>query len=139
MILVEFLQARLAEDELIALAATDGSPRWKTHYDFRDVKDDQGHYVVQADTVHPSLEQAAHIARYSPARVLQEVEAKRLVLADYLRHEAEGDLLRRGITEDILRSLCAVYAEHPDYNAVVGRGPNPHPDGTSREQRPGGG
>jgi hypothetical protein len=114
--LVEFLQARLSEDELIALAATDGSPRWHTSYDYRDVKDEQGHFVVEADSQRPSLEQAAHIARHSPAHVLQDVEAKRLVIADYLRHDADGDLLRRGVTEDILRALCSVYAEHPDYN-----------------------
>jgi hypothetical protein len=114
--LVEFLQARLTEDELMAVAAIDGSPSWQTHYDFRDVKDDQGHYVVQAETVHPSLEQAGHIARHSPARVLREVEAKRLVIADYLRYDADGDLLRRAVTEDILRALCSVYSEHPDYN-----------------------
>jgi hypothetical protein len=114
--LVEFLQARLIEDELMAVAAIDGSPSWQTHYDFRDVKDDQGHYVVQAENVHPSLEQAGHIARHSPARVLREVEAKRLVIADYLRYDADGDLLRRAVTEDILRALCSVYSEHPDYN-----------------------
>lgn len=116
MTMVEFLQARLAEDDLIALTATDGSPQWMTLYDYRDVKDDEGHYVVQADTRHPSLEQAAHIARHCPARVLREVEAKRAVIAEFLRCEAVGDLLGRGIIEDILRSLCSVYAEHPEYN-----------------------
>lgn len=116
MTLVEFLQARLAEDELIALTATDGSPQWRTNYDYRDVKDDEGHYVVQADTQHPTLEQAAHIARHCPAHVLREVEAKRAVIADFLRRDAAGDLLGRGVIEDILRSLCSVYAEHPKYN-----------------------
>ncbi|PZS13677.1 MAG: hypothetical protein DLM57_16100 [Pseudonocardiales bacterium] len=115
MTLVEFLQARLAEDELIALAATDGSQQWRTHYDYRDVKDEDGHYVVQADTRRPSLEQAAHIARHCPARVLREVEAKRAVIADYLRHDAAGDLLERDAVEDLLEELCSVYADHPDY------------------------
>jgi hypothetical protein len=114
--LVEFLQARLAEDELTALAAVDGSPRWRASYDYRDVKDDEGHYVVQADSLHPSVEQAAHIARHSPARVLAEVEAKREVIADYLRLDAAGEVLERGIVEDILRCLCSIYTEHPDYN-----------------------
>jgi hypothetical protein len=116
MTLVEFLQARLSEDELIALAAVDGSPQWRSSYDYRDVKDEQGHYVVQADARHPSVEQAAHMARHSPARVLADVAAKRAVIADYLRHEATGDLLARGVVEDILRGLCSVHAEHPDYN-----------------------
>lgn len=113
---VEFLMARLAEDELTALAAVDGSPRWRSNYQYRDVKDEDGHYVVQADSRHPSIEQAAHIARHNPARVLSEVEAKRAAIADYLRLDASGDLLARGIGEDILRAMCAVYAEHPDCN-----------------------
>ena len=116
MTLVEFLQARLAEDELTALAAVDGSPRWWGSYDYRDVKDEEGHYIVQADSRHPSVQQAAHIARHCPARVLAEVEAKRAVIADYLRLDASGDLLERGIVEDILRGFSAVYVDHPDYN-----------------------
>jgi len=116
MTLVEFLQARLAEDELIALAAVDGSPQWRSSYDYRDVKDEQGHYVIQADSRHPNLQQTAHIARHCPARVLADVEAKRDVIAAYLRHDATGDLLERGVVEDTLRSLCSVYAGHPDYN-----------------------
>jgi hypothetical protein len=116
MTLVEFLQARLAEDELTALAAVDDSPHWRASYDYRDVKDEHGHYVVQADPRYPSLEQAAHIARHSPARVLADVEAKRAVIADYLRLDAAGELLARGRVEDILRSLCSVFSEHPDYN-----------------------
>jgi len=113
---VEFLQARLVEDELTALAAVDGSSRWRTSYHYRDVKDEHGRYVVQADSRHPSVEQAAHIARQCPARVLAEVEAKRLVIADYLRLDAAGDVLARGIVEDVLRGLCSAYSEHPDYN-----------------------
>lgn len=116
MTVVEFLQARLADDELTALAATDGSPRWRSRYDYRDVKDEQGHYVVQADTRHPSLEQAAHIARHCPDRVLTEVAAKRALIADYLRLDAAGDLLARGVVENILRLLCSAYSDHKDYN-----------------------
>lgn len=116
MTIVEFLQARLAEDELIALAAIDGVAQWRAHYDFRDVKDEQGHFVVQADTLHPSLEQAAHIARHCPARALLDVKAKRAVIAEYLRCDAAGDLLGRGVAEDIMRGLCWAYAEHADYN-----------------------
>jgi hypothetical protein len=113
--LVEFLQARLAEDELTALAAVDGTPRWRPSYDYRDVKDDEGHYVVQADSRYPSIQQAAHMARHCPARVLAEVEAKRDAIADYLRLDAAGDLLARAVVEDILRGPCSVYSEHPDY------------------------
>ena len=73
MTVVEFLEARVAEDELTAQAAVDGSPSWRVFYDYRDVKDADGHYVVQADGSYPSAEQAAHIARHDPARVLRGV------------------------------------------------------------------
>jgi len=114
--LLEFLQARLTEDELTALAATEGSPAWRSSLAFRDVKDEHGHFVVEADRHHPSVEQAAHIARHSPARALADVEAKRRVIADYLRSDAAGELLERGALENILRHLSVAYADHPDYN-----------------------
>ena len=114
--LLEFLQARLTEDELSAVAAIDGSPVWRSSLTFRDVKDDDGRYVIAADRLHPSAEQAAHIARHGPARVLADVEAWRLVIADYLRLDAAGDVLERGVIEDVLRHLATVYADHPDYN-----------------------
>lgn len=116
MTLLEFLQARLTEDELTALAAVDGSPTWRSSLDYRDVKDDLGHYVVEADPLRPSLGQAAHIARHSPARVLADVQAARAAIADYLRLDAAGELLERGAVENILRLLCAVHSDHPDYN-----------------------
>jgi hypothetical protein len=114
--LLEFVQARVTEDELTALAAIEGSPRWHSSLAFRDVKDEHGRYVVEADRHHPTVEQAAHIARHSPARVLLDVEVKRLVIADYLRLDAAGDLLERGVLESVLRHLASAYADHPDYN-----------------------
>lgn len=116
MTLLEFLQARLTEEALTALAAVDGSPRWRNSLTFRDVKDEDGHYVVEADRQHPSVEQAAHIAHHCPARVLAEVEMKRLVIADYIRADAYGELLERDVLENVLRHMSSLYAEHPDYN-----------------------
>jgi hypothetical protein len=43
MSLVEFLEARLAEDELTAKAAIDGTADWHALYTYRDVKDSDGH------------------------------------------------------------------------------------------------
>jgi hypothetical protein len=116
MTIVEFLEDRLAEDEMTANAAIDVSPEWQTHYDYRDVKDVEGHFVVQADSRHPSAEQAAHIARYSPARVLRECEAKRAVIADFLRRDALGELAARTAVEDVLKALSTVYSQHPDFD-----------------------
>jgi hypothetical protein len=117
MTIVEFLEARIAEDELTAQAAFEGSPEWRTHYDYRDVKDSEGHFVIQADSAHPTVEQAAHIARHSPARVLRECEVKRATIAEFLRRDALDDLPGRTVVEDVLRSFCSVYADHPDYDA----------------------
>jgi hypothetical protein len=114
--LLEFLQVRLTEDELTALAAIEGAAQWRSSLAFRDVKDEDGRFVVEADRHHPSVEQAAHIARQCPARVLAEVEGKRLVIADYLRSDARGDVLERGVIEGVLRCLATVYADHADYN-----------------------
>ena len=116
MTIVEFLEARLAEDELTAHAAIDVAPDWRTHYDYRDVKDLDCTYVVQADSRHPTTAQAAHIARHSPARVLRECEAKRAIIADFLRRDALGDLPGRSAVEDTLRAIGAVYCHHPDYD-----------------------
>ena len=69
MTLVEFLEARLVEDELTANAANDGAADWHVFYAYRDIKDGDGHYVVLAHRQYPSVEQAVHIARHSPAPV----------------------------------------------------------------------
>lgn len=116
MTIVEFLEARLTEDELTAQAATDASPEWETHYDYRDVKDLEGHFVVQADSHHPTTTQAAHIALHSPARALRECEAKRAIIADFLRRDALGDLPGRSAVEDTLKAISVVYSRHPDYD-----------------------
>ncbi len=116
MTVVEFLEARLTEDELTAHAAIEGSPDWQAHYDYRDVKDADGHYVVLADSRYPTAEQAAHIARHSPARVLAECEIKRSLIAEFLRHDALGDVAGRSVLEDTLRAISSAYSGHPDYD-----------------------
>ena len=114
MTLVEFLEARLAEDELIAGAAIEGAADWHVLYTYRDVKDSDGRYVILADSRYPTVEQAAHIARCSPARILRQCEAARAIIAEFLRLDALGDLSGCSATEDALRQLAMVYADHPD-------------------------
>lgn len=54
-----------------------------------------------------------HIIRHDPARVLAEVEAKRRVVNRIANH---ADLMGWDeVHGDVLRSLAAVYADHPDY------------------------
>lgn len=126
--LVEFLRARLDEDEEAGKAATPG-PWRATH------RDDGTHHVFAAsdrkvhrdggyppdwpeDVVNPTAD-ADHIARYDPARVLREVEAKRRILADYERYATERRRAMGGWYDEgaspILAVLAAVYADHPDY------------------------
>jgi hypothetical protein len=116
MTLVEFLEARLAEDELIASAAIEGAADWRAFYTYRDVKDSDGRYVILADSRYPTVEQAAHIARYSPARILRQCEAVRAIIAEFLRFDALGDLSGRSATENALVHLAKVHADHPDFD-----------------------
>jgi hypothetical protein len=116
MTVVEFLEARLAEDELTATAAIDGAADWHAFYAYRDVKDGDGHYVVLADGKCPTVEQAAHIARHSPARILRQSEAVRVVIADFLRLDALGDLSGAAVAEAALKQLAAVHWEHADFD-----------------------
>jgi hypothetical protein len=115
MTLVEFLEARLAEDELTATAAIEGSADWHAFYAYRDVKDGDGHYVVLADAQCPTAEQAAHIARHSPDRILRQCEAARAVIAEFLRLDAFGDLSGRAVAETALKQLASVHSDHADF------------------------
>jgi hypothetical protein len=116
MTIVEFLEERLAEDELIATAAIDDAADWHVLYAYRDIKDASGQYVVLADSRYPTVEQAAHIARHSPARILRQCEAARAVISEFLRLDALGDLPGRSATEIALRQLASVYSDHADFD-----------------------
>ena len=116
MTVVEFLEARLAEDELTAGAAIDGAAEWYVLYAYRDIKDGDGHYVVLADSQYPTVGQAAHIARHSPARVLRQCEAVRAVIAEFLRLDVLGDTSGRSATEAALRQIVSVHCDHPDFD-----------------------
>lgn len=131
--LVEFVEARLAEDERVAreaitpdrpgahwkwaTTADDGdpeSPRWlRTVEEFptaSGVGDLPGFPLGYECTAAPSPAMS-HIARHDPARILREVAAKRAII-EKLR---EGDLRKfSGLTEAI-RLLTVPYSDHPNY------------------------
>lgn len=128
-----FLDARLAEDEQVAVAVF----RDHTWSAYREGGTD-GWAVEGAHSGEPSCivgdeAMASHIARYDPARVLAEVAAKRQIIA---LHEQRGGGERRFATvngettvvdlhwcarcNDVmpcqeLRLLALSYADHPDY------------------------
>jgi len=116
MTIVEFLEARVTEDELTANAAIEDVADWHVLHSYRDIKDGGGHHVVLADSKYPTIGQAAHIARHSPARVLRQCEAAREMVAEFLRLDALGDLQGRTATENALKQLASVHSNHADFD-----------------------
>jgi hypothetical protein len=142
--LVEFLTARLDEDEAAAQAAAD--PPWTaeimshvdagsvTHQTWevgRNINFDylgDDHEIVSYGTRDEgdgqSEANARHIARHDPARVLAEVDAKRRIVADYerglgRRRDHPGDAASAGALlalHAVARLLALPYTDHPDYD-----------------------
>ena len=130
--LVQFLRARLDEDEQTARTAShvlrDGA-----HWSLDDWHGwEQPHSLIAQGTADQPValghftadpvptEQAAHIARHDPARVLREIDAKRVLLADYERFVAERRRMMGGWDSypepsPVLMAFAAVYADHSDY------------------------
>lgn len=120
--LVEFLRARLDEDEELAQAAPRGP--WG---------EDASHCVVDATgvrvicsvnggTLRPTLAVRAHVLGHDPARVLREVEAKRQLLTEYAEvahNDGAGSYeYGYGWADGLglaVRCTAAAYADHPDY------------------------
>ncbi len=79
-----------------------------------------GHLVLGAEEVAP--QDARHIARHDPARVLREVAAKRKILTLHSPWEDSGDCSACGDVPQVcypcetLRALAAAWSDHPDYD-----------------------
>jgi hypothetical protein len=145
MTVVEFLRARLDEDEQAARGATPGpwsynpGKMWLDGKAFETFDRSQGEEYVAHGGPSPftgcvaatgpashsqSMADAAFIARHDPARVLAEVEAKRRIVEEH----AMGTIyafVREGpyCTADdqvypcrTLRLLALPHAAHPDYD-----------------------
>lgn len=119
--IIEFLRTRLDEDEQVARKA--GPPPWR--FGDMQIRDAQGDLVVK----HTWPQEAEHIARWDPARVLAEVDAKRWML-DTLVPEVEDmdETLHQEfcgrdrpdahsyIAAQLLARLAQLYTDHPDYD-----------------------
>jgi len=136
MTLTEFLLARIAEDEDGAHAATLGPWRWigdrdkdeASLYGPRTPDDKCGPPVISASGMHTEgyiyvdASDAEHIARWHPARVLAECEAKRRIIDVHLNGEAWCDHCSGGEHMGnpggcpTLRLLALPHADHPDYD-----------------------
>lgn len=126
--LIEFLRARLDEDEDTAKRAAFGwGSAWRA-----DCDDEDCDWVVHADGKTDMLatedgDVARHVAGHDPARVLADIAARRAVVDIAAEaFAARQDRMtgseiwenagERGVMTATLRHLATVYAEHPDYD-----------------------
>lgn len=107
MTLVEFLKARLAEDEQTAREA--GNRRWLIEDNMISLWPENEH---DGFMTWPTRSDARHAVHWQPERVLAEVEAKRRIVE---RHTACDDTSFGEPCED-LRLLALPYADHADYD-----------------------
>jgi hypothetical protein len=121
MTLTEFLMARISEDEARARDAFYEGQRW--------IPEEEA--VVAADRDLDAIlfldrrRDAVHAARWSPARVLAECEAKRRIVETAQRTQASLESRRAPANDainghvlayrDVVRQLAVIYADHPDY------------------------
>ena len=123
MTITEFLLARIAEDEEVALAAAGWNPAGTDRSDGQWIRvgmasvenSYSGSSVIYSDNGQTSAEVADHVARHDPARALAECKAKRAILAC---HEGCDDCAY-GL-DDLCMQICALasaYADHPDFLA----------------------
>ncbi|GII84582.1 hypothetical protein Ssi03_25720 [Sphaerisporangium siamense] len=104
--LVDFLKARLDEDEQTALD-------WQRHKQAlteQYTADPKRQHVrpFRTRVTDAQVAEYAHASRFDPARVLREVEAKRRILA--LHKECDARCY-------IVQVLAVPYDDHPDYRA----------------------
>lgn len=130
MTIVEFLEARLDEDEETARDAagwdSSGSVRddglWRRD-GVNSVIDSSRRMVVFGDGSAPDDSKATYIAHYDPARALAEVAAKRGVLTEYVNvfwvspsvHCTAWTDGGQAARETAIRLFAAVYSSHSDY------------------------
>lgn len=138
--LINFLTARLDEDEATALATKDCSCgrcdyglTWGLHENGMVIELglDVGHTIAPG---YITEQQAAFVIRNDPKRALDEVGAKRTVLEwleqaqeDVAKYEAEGQegflTGYRSAMKDVACRLASVYRDHPDWREEWQRTP----------------
>lgn len=136
MTIVEFLEARLDEDEETARDAagwgSSGSVRdeglWRRD-GVNSVVDSSRRMVVFGDGSAPDDSKATHIAHFDPARTLRDVVAKRAILAQEEAARSQFEHVKSSTTypaievligqvaalATVIRHLASAYSDHPDY------------------------
>lgn len=131
MTIVEFLEARLAEDEAVATKAIGRFPdsaMWAYEGEEVFAGGDSAWYVTcDSEGITPAVDEeiGPHIARHDPARVLREVAAKRNILTEYVNEnwvQAQGHRTAwteggQAARETAVRLFASVYSDHPDYQS----------------------
>lgn len=123
--IIDFIEARLAEDEAVARAATSGPWTVNDPTFAEEITSADGTAVVAGGrwgdeaSVFDSDEDAIHIARHDPARVLREVAAKWALLEEFelpgldcAATSSQPDNCRQ---HRVLRHLAAIHSDHHDY------------------------
>ncbi len=119
--IVEFLEARITDDEALAKSASPGPWIWlgDAREDESFLYDAAGENVLGAYGLHTegflerSAENAGHISRHDPSRVLAECAAKRKLVEMHITCDdvSYGD----ASTCPEIRTIAAVYTDHPEY------------------------
>jgi hypothetical protein len=104
----EFLLARIAEDEAAA--------QWAVRFKYDHPSDSPWRRAQIAIDRGAAFSSDPHVARWDPARVLAECEAKRRIIdqaEQWIENYDEGTDPMSAAT---LRLLALPYADHPDYD-----------------------
>ena len=104
--IIEFLDARLAEDEQLAR---------ESHSILLLIGNDTRVLVEGSD----ERNTYRFIERFNPARVLREVAAKRALIAQFVNQSCMSCSSTVGgddIGDCVARLLAAAYSDHPDFN-----------------------
>lgn len=124
---VAFAEARLDEEYASAdMLAVQGNRWYVDKDDSSIVRSTFWHVAARCseEELAAGDRRTGHIARYDPARVHREIEAKRAILRAYKLAIAHGndsqldaEILREYRTE-IIPPILAVWSDHPDYRAA---------------------
>lgn len=123
--LLVFLRARFDEEEHAALACGQSAAERamiRANASVWEASEDAVHAGSQLVAARVAGEDAEHIARWDPARVLAEVEAKRRIL--YLYEAAEDVSMHADawtIMKNTVRLMALPYAGHVDYREEAWR------------------
>lgn len=115
--IIEFLYARLDEDEATAQAARGATWVASQRDGVVDLDDTHGHQIAGGDGG-LDWSDAEFMAHHDPARALREIAAKRFLIDQWAdRYSTNPHIVSTEVSDavDVLHALATVYADHPDY------------------------